>query len=143
MAALKTEPLIEPLRIDAGLMGQQFDQLATLAAGLADRPLHELLADAAAATVRGDAHVLDQRARGALRAQARQDAKLQAADDRPLLLRDHERDVRIAREPLEGVEIRRRQRILDALARAAERIVGQHADDRPDIVATGTADRES
>ena len=49
MARLKSEPDVETLGIDSGLVGEQFDQLATLAAGLGDRPLHHLLADAAAA----------------------------------------------------------------------------------------------
>src|SRR5712671_4508176 len=85
VTALKSKPLIEPLRVDAGVMGEQLDQLAIPGARLRDRPLHELLADAAAAAIGGDADVLDQAARGPLRTQSWQDAKLQAADDRPAL----------------------------------------------------------
>src|ERR1700694_1514449 len=81
MARLKSQPYVEPLRIDPGVVRQQLDQLATLAARLRDRPLHQLLADAAAAAMGGDADVLDQAARGALRAQSRQDAEL--AGSRP------------------------------------------------------------
>ena len=89
----------------------------------------------------GDADVLDQAARGALRAQPRQDAELQAADHRPALaFRDHQLDVRIALDPLERLEIGRRQRILDPLARAAKRIVRQHRHDGADVVAAGAAD---
>ena len=86
-----------------------------------------------------DADVLDQAARGALRTQSRQDAELQAADHRPALLRDHELDVRIAIDRLERLEIGFRQRFLDPLARAAERVVRQHADDGTDVAAPGTA----
>ena len=89
----------------------------------------------------GDAHVLDQAARGALRAQSRQDAELQAADDCALaVFRDHELDVRIALDRLERLEIGWRQRILDPLARAAERIVRQHRHDGADVIAAGAAD---
>src|SRR5262245_13956130 len=107
VAALETEPLIESLRIGAGVMRQQLDELAVFGTRLADGPLHELLANAAAAAMRGDAHILDQRARGALRAEARQDAELQAADHGALLFRNDEREVRIAIDPVEGVEIGR------------------------------------
>ena len=93
----KSQPLIKSLRIDAGVMRQQFDQLASLCARFRDRPLHHLLADAAAAAMSGDADILDQAARGALRTQPRQDAELQAADHRALaVLGDHELDIRIA-----------------------------------------------
>src|SRR5262249_46656375 len=85
MAARKAEPFIEALGIAAGVMGQQLDQPAAPAARFAHRPLHQLLADALAAAMRGDANVLDQTARGALRTQPRQDAELQAADHRPTL----------------------------------------------------------
>src|ERR1700710_3141376 len=85
MARLKSEPHVEALRVDAGVVREQLDQLAALAARLRDRALHQLLADAAAAAMRGDADVLDQAARGALRAQARQDAELQAPDNRTAL----------------------------------------------------------
>jgi len=54
-----------------------------------------------AAAVGGDADVLDQAARGALRAQSGQDAELQAAHNRPALFRDHEPDIRVAVERLE------------------------------------------
>src|SRR5690242_18401420 len=102
MAARKAEPLIEALCIDAGVVGQQLNQLAAPAARFAHRPLHQLLADALAAAMRGDANVLDQAARGALRAQPRQDAELQAADHRPALaFGDHEREVRIALDSFE------------------------------------------
>jgi hypothetical protein len=96
-----------------------------------------LLANAAAAPIGSDAHVLDQAARGALRAQARQDAELQAADDAPTLLRHHELDVRIAAQPFERIIIERVQRIFEPLAGTAEMIVGEHGDDRSDIVAAG------
>ena len=80
MARRKSQPRIESLGVDAGFVGEQFDHLAALAARFHDGPLHQLLADPAAAALGGDANVLDQAARGALRAQSRQDAELQAAD---------------------------------------------------------------
>src|SRR5665647_1660081 len=107
---LESEPLVEALRVDAGVVGEQFDQPAFTAARLRDRPLHQLLADAAAAAMGGDANVLDQRARGALRTQSRQDAKLQAADHGAVLLGDHQLDVRIVLDRLERAEIGWRQR---------------------------------
>src|SRR5258708_31211695 len=94
MAARKAEPLIEPLRVDAAMMGQQFDQFASPAPRFRHRPLHQLFADAAAAAVAGDADVLDQPARSALRAQSRQNAELQATDDRALaVIGDDEQDI--------------------------------------------------
>src|SRR3979490_2599818 len=112
MAAPKAEPLIEALRINAGVVRQQLDQLAAFATRFRNRPLHQLLADTAAAAMSGDADVLDQAARGALRAQSRQDAQLQAADDSALaVLGDHELDVRIALQRLERPVIGLRQRI--------------------------------
>ena len=92
--------------------------------------MHQLLADAAAAAIGGDANVLDQGARGALRTQPGQDAKLQAADHGAALLGDHELDVRILLDRLERPEIGRRQRIFDPFTPAAERIVRQHRHDR-------------
>src|SRR6476469_9422480 len=97
MAARKAEPLVETLRVDAGEMREQLDELAPSRLRLADRPLHQLLADAAAAAIGGDAHVLDQAARGALRAQARHDAELQAADDFAVsVLGNHELEAFVA-----------------------------------------------
>ena len=139
MAASKSQPFVEALRIDAGVMGEQLDQLAAFAACFRHRPLHQLFADAAAAEMGSDADILDQAARGALRAQSGQDAELQAADHHPALLRDNELDIFIAIDSLERREIRRRQRILDPLARAAERVVGQHGNDGADVVAAGAA----
>src|SRR5260370_41232946 len=102
MAWLKSQPRVEALRIDAAAMRQQLDQLATPGARFRDGPLHHLLANAAAAAMRGDANVLDQGARGALRAQSRQDAELQAADDGAFtILRDHEPDIRIMAQRVE------------------------------------------
>ena len=49
MAAGKSQPLIEALRVDAGVVRKQLDQLAAIAARFSDCPLHEQLADAAAA----------------------------------------------------------------------------------------------
>jgi len=130
-----------PVRIDAGVMRQQFDQSASLGARFHHRPLHHLLADAAAAAAAGDADILDQAARGALRTQPRQDAELQAADDDALpVLRDNELDIRIVCEPLERREIGLRQRVLDPLAGAAEWIVRQHGDNDADILAARGAD---
>src|SRR5947199_9194376 len=68
MARLKPQSRVESLRVDAGVMRQQFDQLAALGARFRDGPLHQAPSDAAAAAMRGDATFLDQAARGALRA---------------------------------------------------------------------------
>src|ERR1700704_3321057 len=124
------------------MRGEQLDQLATPGAGFRDSPLHELLADAPAAAVAGDADVLEQAARGALRAQSRQDAELQAADPRALaLFRDHQLDIWSLSERLEREEIGRRQRVLEPFARAAERIVRQHRHDDADIAAARAPNR--
>src|SRR5512143_2679992 len=105
MARRKTEPLVEPLRVDAAVVREQFDELAALRARFPERPLHELLADAAAAAIGSDADVLDQAARGALRAQTRQDAELQAADHPARAgLGDHQFQIGIAVHGLEGPE---------------------------------------
>ena len=66
MAALKSEPLVEALGVDTGMMRQQLDQLAAFRARFRDRPLHHRFANAAAAAMRGNADVLDQAARGTL-----------------------------------------------------------------------------
>ena len=68
MARLKSQPGVKSLGIDPGIVREQLDQLAPFGARFPDRPLYHLAADAAAATMRGDANVLDQAARGALRA---------------------------------------------------------------------------
>jgi hypothetical protein len=60
MAARKAQPLVKSLRIDASVMRQQFDQFASPGPRFRNRPLHHLLADAAAAAVFGDADILDQ-----------------------------------------------------------------------------------
>src|ERR1700687_4026796 len=102
MARLKPQPPVESLGIDAGVMREELDQLAASGAGFRNGPLHKLLADATAAAMRGDANVFDQPARGTLRAQSRQDAKLQATDDGAVsILRDHELDVGVIFDRLE------------------------------------------
>ena len=58
MARHEPEPLVEALRIDAGVMREQLDKLAALGPRIGNRPRHQLLSDAPAATVRGDANVL-------------------------------------------------------------------------------------
>src|SRR5258708_34130998 len=94
MALLKSQPLIEALRVDAAVMGQELHHLAALGARLLDRPSDQLFADAAAAVIGGDADILDQAARGALRAEARQHAELRATDATAALRRPPEPDVR-------------------------------------------------
>src|SRR6478752_10325956 len=73
MARLKSQPLVKALGIDPGVMREQLDQLASAATRLRNRPLHQALADALAAAMGGDANVLEQTARCALRTQPRQD----------------------------------------------------------------------
>src|SRR5881409_3472430 len=68
MARLKSQSRVESLRVDAGVMREQFDQLAALGARFRDGPLHQTLSDAATAAMRGDANILDQATRGAMRA---------------------------------------------------------------------------
>src|SRR5260370_20227667 len=141
MARLKPQPPVKSLGIDAGVMREELAQLAAPGACFRNGPLHKLLADATAAAMRGDANILDQAARGTLRAQSRQDAKLQAADDGPVsILRDHELDVWIAFDRLECPEIGRRQRVFDPFARAAERIVREHFHNDAGVSATGAPD---
>jgi len=62
MASRESEPLVEPLRIDARIVREQFHQFATPATRFRDGPLHHLFSDAAAAAMFGDAHVLEQAA---------------------------------------------------------------------------------
>src|SRR5450432_1143370 len=114
VARLESQPRVESLGIDAGVMREQLDQFALPCARLGEGPLHQLLADTAAAAMRGDANVLDQAARGALRAYSRQDAELQAADYGAVsVLRYHKPDIRIAVERLKRLEIARRQRVFE------------------------------
>ena len=141
MAAGETKPLIEPLRVDTRVMREQLDQFAAFGARFRNGPLHHLFADAAAAAMTGDADILEQAARGALRAQSRQDAELQAADDGALvILGDHELEVRVALYPLERVEIGLRQRLFKPFPLPPERIVRQQGNDNADVVAAGTTD---
>src|SRR5215213_1611972 len=106
MAAGKAQPLVKSLRVDAGVMRQQLDQFASLRSRFDNRPLHHLLADAAAAAAAGNADILDQAARGALRTQPRQNAELQAADHGALaVLGDNKLDVPIAVDGFECREI--------------------------------------
>src|SRR3569623_3625201 len=76
----KSETLVESLRVDAARMRQQFDQIATARFRLRNRPLHQLLADAAAAAIRSNAYVFKQTAKAALRADSCQHRELQATD---------------------------------------------------------------
>src|SRR5262245_46990678 len=102
MAARKSKPLVEALRIDTRVMREQLHQHAAFRARLRDRPLYQFFADAAAAAMRCDANILDQAARSALRREARHDAKLQAADDGPLAVNgDDELQIGITINPLE------------------------------------------
>src|SRR5438876_12026478 len=76
MARLKSQSRVESLRVDAGVMGEQFDQLAAPGARFRDGPLHHALSDAAAAAMGGDANILDPGARGPPRASPLQAAEL-------------------------------------------------------------------
>jgi len=83
----------------------------------------------------------DEAARGALRTEPRQDAELQTANDSAVIvLRNHELDVLIAVDPFERPEIRRRQRVFEPFARAAERIVRQHPHNDIDVFTVGAPD---
>src|SRR3954470_5011422 len=92
----KAEALVEALRVDAARMRQQFDQIAAARLRFRHRPLHQLLADAAAAAIGSSAHVFEQAAHAALRAEARQDRELQAADHPAPALGNHELEILIA-----------------------------------------------
>src|SRR3978361_1221524 len=110
MARQKSQPRVKSLGIDAAIVCQQFDQFAPFGARLLEGPLHQLLTDASAAAMAGDANILDQRARSTLRAYSRQDAELQAADhDAVSVLRHHKPDVSIALDPFECLKIGRWQ----------------------------------
>jgi hypothetical protein len=50
------------------------------------------------------------------------------------VFRDHELDVRVAIDRLEGLEIGLRQWIFETLSRTAERIVRQHRNNDADII---------
>src|SRR5947209_20449109 len=76
----ESKPLVEGLPVEARLMRQQFDQIAAARFRFRDSPLHQLLADAAAATITGNTDIFEQTAETALRADARQHRELQAAD---------------------------------------------------------------
>src|SRR5215217_6716750 len=106
VARLKSQPLVKPLRVDARVMGEQLDQLATALLGFRKRPLNKLLADAAAAPTTGNPNVLDQGARGALRTQAGQDAKLKATDNDTALLRHDELNSCVVLDRIESCEVR-------------------------------------
>src|SRR4051794_35147043 len=54
MAGGKPQPLVEALRIGPRVVREQLDQSAAFRSRLRDGPLHQLLADAAAAVMRGD-----------------------------------------------------------------------------------------
>jgi hypothetical protein len=62
MARQKSQPRVEPLRIDACMVREQLNQLATFDACFRDGPLYKLLADAAAAAMASNADILDQAA---------------------------------------------------------------------------------
>src|SRR3954464_1611721 len=115
MAAGEAEPFIETLRIDAALVSEQLDQLASSGASFADRPLQQSFTDAAAAPIRGHADILDQRPHRALRTQARQQAELQATDPPARLLGDDELQIGVAFDGIEGIEVAPRQRLLQPL----------------------------
>src|SRR3954468_5289116 len=129
------KPLVEALRICSRLMRQQFDEIAAARFRFRHRPLHQLLADAAAAAIGSNADVFEQTAQAALRAETRQDRELQAADHPALALGNHELDILIALDPRECLVIGRMQRVVYALACAPEMIVGEHRHNRSNILA--------
>src|SRR3954449_6109434 len=140
VARNESEPLVEALRIYSARMRQQLDQIAAARFRLSYGPLHQLLADAAAAAIGSDTDILEQTADAALRTDARQHRELQAADHPALTLGNDELEVGIAIDPRERFVVRGRQRILDPLAGAAEMIVGEQRHDRGDVLATRAAD---
>ena len=141
MAARKAQPLVKPLRIDAGVMRQQFDQLAALAARFRNRPLHHLLADARLRQwlATRTSSIRPREAPCELRPGRMQSCRQPTTAPSPSSATTSwifgSRSTRLERR-----EIGLRQRILDPLAAAAERIVRQHGDDGADVVAAGAAD---
>ena len=62
MARQEAEPLVEALRIDAGMMREQLDEFAAVGTRFRNRPRHQSLPDATTAAMSGNANVFDQAA---------------------------------------------------------------------------------
>ena len=142
MAARKAEPLVKSLRIDAGVMRQQFDQPCIPCARASATahcticsPMPRLRQCLATRT----SSIRPREAPCELSPGRMQSCRQPTTAPSPVL-GDDELNVRIAVDRFERREIGLRQRVLDPLAGAAERIVRQHGDDDADILAAGTAD---
>src|SRR3546814_1887652 len=102
-------------RVGPRLVGGKLHQTAVAPAAFLNRPLEDSPAETAAAPCSGHAHALDLPAPQAAPRQARNEAELQAGDDRATLLGDGEELVGVALDGGEGVGVagvERRPRVL-------------------------------
>src|SRR5216684_2206430 len=139
MARLEAEGLIETVRRGAALVGGELNHTAAAFAAFLDRPVEHRPADPAAALARGDAHALDLTAPHAAPGEPGNEAELQDADHLPVAIDNREELVRVAVDSGKRLRVARVQRRSDALAPASDRVVGEHADDRRQIVRCGAA----
>ena len=141
MARLKSKPLVKSLRVDAGVMREQLDQLAALARASATAhctscsPMPRLRQCVATRT----SSIRPREAPCELSPGRMQSCRQPTTAPSPSCATTS-RIFGSRSSALERPEIGRRQRVFDPFARAAERIVRQHRHDRADVVAAGAPD---
>src|SRR3546814_5689392 len=115
VAGLEPQRLVKAPGVGPLLVGGKLHQTAVAPAAFLNRPLEDSPAETAAAPCSGHAHALDLPAPQAAPRQARNEAELQAGDDRATLLGDGEELVGVAIDGGAGVGVagvERRPRVL-------------------------------
>src|SRR5260370_22671231 len=129
MGRLKAKGLVKRMRGGAALVRGQLDQSATAPAALFDRPFEHRPADTGGTFADSDAYPLDLTAPHALPRQSGNEAELQHADHLLFAFGDRKKLVGIAldcRERVAVICVRCRREVL---AEAADRVIGEQADD--------------
>src|SRR6266536_2373926 len=133
----KSVMLVEAMAVLAARAGGELDPLAPAPARDLDRLGDHRLAEPAIPPFARDPDRLDQHALGPDIVEARDEGKLQRADDLAVHFGDVEGIRRRSRNGVERRVILLRQRLLDAVALLPERVVGEHAHDPRQVLALG------
>ena len=131
------------MRIDPVVPGGELRHAAPPRAAFRHRPVDQLRAEPLAAQVAGNAHCLDLAAPRAAPGQARQEGKLQGADDAAFALGDDQHLVGVGMDQIERGAVAGVERQAGVLALCPAHIVGEQRDDRRQVVARRLADGES
>src|SRR5712664_2035968 len=140
MRGHEAQALVEAPGVRPRLVDGELHQVAAALACPRDGPLEERASEAARALARVDPHALDLGAPAALVGERGHEGELEDPDHRRVAAGDHQLVVGVAVDGGEGLQIGRRQRRRVALAGAAQRIVGEQADDRGHVLGLRAAE---